>query len=208
MALPCWMRVILSVIYEVAAFLIHEPHATRDSPRTPCAFDGFSHTQPAEPLGLSDYLLTSLSNALGLELPRAVTILNGLPLATSLLLRLTEVIPSELILFFCITGMIFWLTCAFVCCVVIVCASGLLFRVLYWPPRAAVNWLTARVGTPPPVVRPPRVNAPPQRPQLPATRQAALSDEVRHFAPDVLAHNPTPNAPNSNRRSTRRNTGP
>lgn len=219
MALPCWMRVIVSVIYEVAAFLIHEPQSnSRDINRTPCAFDGFTshHDSSSESLGLSDYLLSSLSSALGLELPRAVTILNGLPLATSLLLRLTEVLPPELLLFFCITGMIFWVTCAILCVVLVVCTSGLLCSVVCWPPRTIVRWITSLLGrsaanSTPPRLRaaPPRQALPPNRPSrqaLPPNRPAALSDQAQTFVDDVRAHNPTVTPPGSRRRSQRHST--
>ena len=202
------MRVIVSVIYEVAAFLIHEPHAnSRDSTRTPCAFDGLTSTydNSRDSLGLSDYLLSSLSSALGLELPRAVTILNGLPLATSLLLRLTEVLPPELLLFFCITGMIFWLTCAVLCVVLVVCTSGLVCSVVCWPPRVIAQWLTALTGRPAANIPPPRIRAAPPRPALPPNRPAALSDQVQTFADDVRVHNPKATPPGSRRRSQRNN---
>ena len=205
------MRVVVSVIYEVAAFLVHEPHSNpRETPRSPCAFDGFTGQLPSasDNLGLSDYLLSSLSTALGLELPRAVTVLNGLPLATSLLLRLTEVLPSELILFFCLTGMIFWLVCACLCCVILVCTSGLLFQLVCRPPRAVAHWLTSWFANPPPSRRPPRLEAAPARPRLPPVRPAALSDEVRTFVEDVRAHNPISAPSDGRRRSARRSSRP
>lgn len=210
MALPCWMRVIISVIYEVAAFLVHEPHSAREVPRSPCAFDGFNPTQSTadESLGISDYMLSSISNALGLELPRAVTILNGLPLATSLLLRLTEVLPSELILFFCISGMIFWLACAMIGTVLIVVTSGLIFRFVCWPPRVLANWATQRFMTPPAPTPRPRVRAAPPQVALPPNPANVLSDEVRTFAPNVIAYNPPASSDEPLRRSTRRNTRP
>ena len=203
------MRVIISVIYEVAAFLIHEPHTTpRGTPRTPCAFDGLSgpYTPHSEALGLSDYLLSSLSSVLGLELPRAVTILNGLPLATSLLLRLTEVIPPELILFFCLTGMIFWILIVVVCLLLLVCTGGLLLRVLFAPPRVMLNWLLNTI-TPPEQLTPQALTQADLIPAaLPPNRPAALSDEVRSFADEVRVHNPATPPPFTLRRSARHHT--
>ena len=205
------MRVAVSVIYEVAAFLIHEPHSTsRGTPRTPCAFDGLPtpYTPRSEGLGLSDYILSSLSSMLGLELPRAVTILNGLPLATSLLLRLTEVIPSELILFFCISGMIFWILIAVVCLLLLVCTGGLLLRVVFVPPRVVASWLLSTIVPPEPTNPHALMQADLIPAALPPNRPAALSDEARSFADEVRAHNPATPPPSTLRRSARHNTRP
>ena len=205
------MRVILSVIYEITAFLVHEPNTSRSTPRSPCAFDHFgtASSEKEETLGLSDLLLTTLSSWVGVELPRAMTILNGLPLATSLLLRLTEVIPPELLLFFCVTGMVFWLVFALLLIIGATCMSGMFIRVFCWPSNAFSRLLN-RSNTPPPApARAIRARTTEQVPRpLPPPPRLALSDEAQHLMEDVRALNPGPTPPDTARLRPRRNTKP
>ena len=133
MALPRWMHMAMSVVYEVAAFLIEDPNALASLGSGPC-YNNLTVPRE-EPLRLSDYLLSYLSSLAGLELPRALTILNGLPLATSLLLRLTEVIPPELLLFLCVSGVVLWLIVFGLGALLVVLVIGVLCSGMSFPTR-------------------------------------------------------------------------
>ena len=205
MALPRWMHIAMSVVYEVAAFLIEDPSALASLGATPC-YDSLTSPR-GEPLRLSDYLLSYLSSLAGLELPRAITILNGLPLATSLLLRLTEVIPPELILFLCVSGVVLWLIVFGLGALLVVLVIGVLCSGMSFPTRLFRQRRIQSVGSttqealPPPEVTPPALEAHPSPP-------APLSSTVQAFIQDVNAHNPD-SPPNSARRKrTKKTTRP
>ena len=202
MALPNWMRVAMSIVYEVAAFLIEDPNAFSALGTAACYGNASNHRE--EPLRLSDHLLSYLSSLTGLELPRALTILNCLPLATSLLIRLTEVIPPELILFLCVSGVVFWMIVFGVGVLVTVVIIGILCSGTSFPTRLFRRTRVTdseefhQEALPPSRAIPPALEAE-------STPPASLSSTVQAFIQDVDAHNPE-SPPNSARKKRTKKT--
>ena len=95
------MKVIVNIVCEVAVSFVEEPNLSSTFNLTSCFNDALATHENS--IGLPDCVLSSLFSALSLELLRIVIILNSLPLATSLRLRLIEIIPSDLILFLCVS---------------------------------------------------------------------------------------------------------
>ena len=196
------MRLAISIVYEVTSFLIEDPSAFSLLGSAACY--GNVGAPREDPLRLSDYLLSYFSSLTGLELPRALTILNGLPLATSLLLRLTEVIPPELLLFLCVSGIVFWLIVfglSVLATVVIIGAvcCGLSFPTrLFRCTRSANPEPFRQEALPPSRAAPPALEAEPV-PSVP------LSSTVQAFIQDVDAHNPE-SPPNSARKKRTKKT--
>ena len=196
------MRVAMSIVYEVASFLIEDPSVFSLLGSAACY--GNVAAPREEPLRLSDYLLSYLSSLTGLELPRALTILNGLPLATSLLLRLTEVIPPELLLFLCVSGVVFWLIVfglgmlATVVIIGVVCCGFSFPTRLLRRTRATSPEPRRQEALPQPCAAPPALEAEPVPP-------VPLSSTVQAFIQDVDAHNPE-SPPNSARKKRTKKT--
>ena len=59
--------------------------------------------------GILDAALSFVATSVGLDLPRTLTIVDGLLVATAFLLRLTENVPAEVLLFLMVSGAVFWL---------------------------------------------------------------------------------------------------
>ena len=112
MALRDWLHLSLQLVHDLSHFLLFnsstEPIFSTPSstapPPTPTV-----HDQRAPSLStLAESSIHSFAEWLGFSLPRTVTVVTGLPVATVFLLRLTEVWPAEFLLFLCLSGLLAW----------------------------------------------------------------------------------------------------
>ena len=98
MATPIWMRLAFRLASEITAALSGE---TVDG----CYLTNPTYQQlPYEEQSFSDQLLTSIASTLGIGVAQPMTLFRELPIATTLLLKLTETIPSEVLLFLIVVG--------------------------------------------------------------------------------------------------------
>ena len=98
MATPIWMRLAFRLASEITAALSGE---TVDG----CYLTNPNYqTLPYEEQSFSDQLLTSIASILGIGVAQPMTLFRELPIATTLLLKLTETIPSEILLFLIVVG--------------------------------------------------------------------------------------------------------
>ena len=98
MATPIWMRLAFRLASEITAALSGE---TVDG----CYLTNPIYQQlPYEEQSFSDQLLTSIATTLGIGVAQPMTLFRELPIATTLLLKLTETIPSEVLLFLIVVG--------------------------------------------------------------------------------------------------------
>ena len=103
MALPCLAKVVLRLVSEITLFLLDEPchPSLRD-----CLLIRVPDVSDPSSSSIIDHILTQFANTLGLSLPRDLTLFGNIPTATAYLLRLTEVLPSELLLFLVVIGLV------------------------------------------------------------------------------------------------------
>ena len=113
MALPNWMHLVLRLIHDISHFLLfnatEEPtyQTTRPANATTIAPpESLSHSTIFS--GIGERTIDLVAGLLGVALPRAVTIVSDLPAATAALLRLTEIIPADVVLFLCLSGLLLW----------------------------------------------------------------------------------------------------
>ena len=114
MALIDWAHLGLQLVHDLSHFLLFgsltDPlpfsSSTTSTPRIVSSGDSVS-----SPLSnLTERTIDYIAGWVGISLPRAVTIVTGLPAATIFLLRLTEIVPPEFVLFLCLSGLIAWMT--------------------------------------------------------------------------------------------------
>ena len=110
MALPHWMNVTLRLVSNVAAFLLNDP-------QTECPLSSLSYEEryrnADSSAGILDTALSFVATSVGLDLPRTLTVVDGLSVATAFLLCLIENIPAEVLLFLMVSGAVFWLFIVF-----------------------------------------------------------------------------------------------
>ena len=112
MALMNWLHLTLQLVHDLSHFLLFgsfvEPNqSTHSSTVSPVTSADDRTTSPL----LSAFVESSFHSVagwLGFSLPRTVTVVTGLPVATVFLLRLTEVWPAEFLLFLCLSGLLAW----------------------------------------------------------------------------------------------------
>ena len=114
MALPTWMHVVLQLIHDISHFLLFNS-AEEPTYRTTTRPINATTVAPPESLGhpttfpgIGERTIDLVAGLLGVALPRAVTIVSDLPAATAALLRLTEIIPADVVLFLCLSGLLLW----------------------------------------------------------------------------------------------------
>ena len=101
MAMPRFIQLNLRIIADIARFLLQE-----DPPRCVSSTTPLISVEEVPPNAI-DRFLSFTASMLDINLPRAVTVYNELPVATAYLLKLTEVIPSEVILLLVMCGILF-----------------------------------------------------------------------------------------------------
>ena len=104
MAPSAWANAALRLILEVASFLLSD-----SSPLCPCeslvtTLDSLKTSPKTQ--NFVDRLLTSLATSLGLTMPTALSVYSGLPLATAYILKLTEIVPPEFVLWLIVCGLV------------------------------------------------------------------------------------------------------
>ena len=173
MALPRWMNVTLRLVSNVSAFLLNE-----SSPVCPLApveqRQVYSVTESSATL--IDSALGYVASSVGLNLPRTLAVVDGLSVATAFLLRLTESVPAEALLFLMVSGVVFWLTAVLLFAVGMVTIGGLLFTRLTRTTRQPVPPCPALPEAP--VRPPPTLEAPAEQP--------ALSDTARSLSSTIV----------------------
>ena len=96
MALPHWMNITLRLVSNVTSFLLNDPPAE-------CPLASLSHEEryrhSDSSAGILDAAFSFVATSVGLDLPRTLTVVDGLTVATAFLLRLTESVPAEVLLF-------------------------------------------------------------------------------------------------------------
>ena len=131
MALLYLMRFSLRVISSITEFLLNE-----DTPTCPIPHDTLvaSHTSD-EHSTIIDYTLSYLARHFDFSLPRTLTVFNELSPSTAFLIRLTEVIPSNIILV-----LVAWGLFSIVCVTSLsVCAGGYGVFLMFQYTRRAVH---------------------------------------------------------------------
>ena len=111
MAPSAWVNAALRLFIEIASFLLNEPSTT-------CPCDTFNSVFASpelvdKPSGFIDQFFSSIASAINLPLPRSLSVFSSLPTATAGLLRLTEIVPPEILLWLVLGGLILflWLVC-------------------------------------------------------------------------------------------------
>ena len=103
MAPSTWVNAALRLIIEIASFLSNDP-----SPLCPCESLSSivaSLEDTTSSYNFIDYAIGSIASAIGYTIPNHSTISTSLPLTTVYLLRLTEVIPPEFLLWIIVGGL-------------------------------------------------------------------------------------------------------
>ena len=100
------MNITLRLVSNVTAFLLNDPP-------TECRLSSLSHEERYRTTDSSasilDAALSFVATSVGLDLPRTLTVVDSLSVATAFLLRLTENVPAEVLLFLMVSGVVFWL---------------------------------------------------------------------------------------------------
>ena len=122
MALTDWAHLGLQLVHDLSHFLLFgslaEPRLSSRS-TTPAPATAFPEEfVPSLPPNLTERTIDYVAGWLGISLPRAVTIVTGLPAATVFLLRLTETVPAEFVLFLCLSGLVAWAAIFLVVCTI------------------------------------------------------------------------------------------
>ena len=111
MALTEWMHLVLRVVHDLSHFLLfgtlHDPTSVTTTP-TISPRTSFDNLTPTPLPSISERAIGLVAGAFGVVLPQAVTLVHGLPAATAVLLRLTEVLPADVVLFLCLSGLLLW----------------------------------------------------------------------------------------------------
>ena len=124
---------------------------------------------------------------MGLNLPRTLAVVDGLSAATAFLLRLTESVPAEVLLFLMVSGVVFWLIAVLLFAVGMVVIAGLLFTRITRTTQQPAPPCPALAEAP--VRHPSALEAPAEQP--------ALSDTARSLSSTIVP-------PRSNMRARRR----
>ena len=107
MALAGWMRMVVQVLHEILSLLMNDPNeVATDACMTSLNVAAISESSSFH---ITEALVTTLVDVLGLRVPPAVSVLTGLPVAVALLLRITEVIPADVLLFLIVSGICGWM---------------------------------------------------------------------------------------------------
>ena len=173
MALPRWMNVTLRLVSNVSAFLLNE-----SSPVCPLApvEQGQTYSVAESSATLIDSALGYVASSVGLNLPRTLAVVDGLSVATAFLLRLTESVPAEVLLFLMVSGAVFWLIAVLLLAVGMVTIGGLFFTRLTRTTRQPVPPCPALPEVP--VRHPSTLEAPAEQP--------ALSDTARSLTNTIV----------------------
>ena len=111
MALTEWMHLVLRVVHDLSHFLLfgtlHDPAPVSTTP-TISPRSSLDNLSPTPSPSISERAIGLVAGAFGIVLPQAVTLVHGLPAATAVLLRLTEVLPADVVLFLCLSGLLLW----------------------------------------------------------------------------------------------------
>ena len=107
MALPHWMNITLRLVSNVTSFLLNDPPSE-------CPLASLSHEEryrnSDSSAGILDAALSFVATSVGLDLTSyTLTVVDSLSVATAFLLRLTENVPAEVLLFLIVSGAVFWL---------------------------------------------------------------------------------------------------
>ena len=170
MAPSAWANAALRLIIEVASFLLNDNSSLCPYETLTSLFNSLKSSSTSQ--GLVDQLLSSLASTLSLPLPQSLFAFSGLPVATAYILRLTEVIPPEFVLWIIICGLIFVLLVSFG--MIFAVLIGLVFLVL----RCTLSTGNSHRVTSTPTTSdsaPPASSAPP------------LSDTAQIIAPTVAS---------------------
>ena len=211
MALPAWMHLVLRLIHDLSHFLLFNDADQLSHPSVPSVHA--TTVAPPESLrhstlfpGIGERTIDLVAGLLGVALPRAVTIVSDLPAATAALLRLTEVIPADVVLFLCLSGLLLWSTLFVVFSGVVALLTFRLLnrlkQVLLGPSRGAVTFAPDAVLLPEsdeePSTRTLRSNAralfhqrhvTPGITDTPRRTPIAFSDAAISLSDTVAAHN-------------------
>ena len=173
MALPRWMNVTLRLVSNVSAFLLNE-----SSPVCPLApaEQGQVYSITESSATLIDSALGFVASSVGLNLPRTLAVVDGLSVATAFLLRLTESVPAEVLLFLMVSGVVFWLIAVLLFAVGVVTIGGLFFTRLTRTTRQTAPPCPALPEAP--VRHPSTLEAPAEPP--------ALSDTARSLSSTIV----------------------
>ena len=218
MALPDWMLIVLRIIHDLSHFLLFgtladvdpEPVPAPSLPPTP-----FQDVSPTTTPSFRERTLNFLVTSLGITLPHSVTIIQGLPTATAVLLRLTEIIPADVVLFLCLTGIVVWIAVVSGGALFILWGSIRLVRSFGQPLSASATLSVPTFTEEPdaPITAPPALPTTPTFPHLPhahaspalpptpaARTPLPLSDAAQSLTGLVLANNQCPTNVTSRRR--------
>ena len=193
MALIDWAHLGLQLVHDLSHFLLFgsltDPlpfsSSTTSTPRIIPSGDSV----PSLSSNLTERTIDYLAGWLGISLPRAVTIVTGLPAATIFLLRLTETVPPEFVWFLCLSGLIAWMI---VILVVGTIPFVLVMRALVrwcWRPRASSTVVTF---APDHVTIPDTEDTPPSTPgQLFHSSSLPLTADASALGHPALTQSPT-----------------
>ena len=182
MAPSTWVNAALRLIIEVASFLSNNP-----SPLCPCESLSFlvaSLENTTSSYNIIDYIIGSIASFIGYTIPSAASANTSLPLTTVYLLRLTEVIPPEFLLWIIIGGL-----SGFVLSIFGLLVLGFIFFGFSAYRCMKSTWNYFRPSRQRSVRRPRSLDShTPRTPQqLTIPTRPALSDTARTLAPSVAA---------------------
>ena len=100
------MNITLRLVSNVSSFLLNDPPA--ECPLASLSYEERYRNSDSS-TGILDAALSFVATSVGLDLPRTLTIVDELSVATAFLLRLTENVPAEVLLFLIVSGAFFWL---------------------------------------------------------------------------------------------------
>ena len=188
MALSCLTTTALRIISEVTSFLLNDP--CHPSLRECLLIHVPTSASDTSPLSVTAQVMSYFMNLLDISLPRELTVFGELPLSTSYLLRLTEVVSPDLVLFLVVLGLTSLLCVPCVISLIMLCCCMKQMLRL-----TILNSNQIRDSTPiTPMSENLHLTAPSSTP--------ALSDLARALAPTVAANNLE--TPPLSRRSRRR----
>ena len=182
MAPSTWVNAALRLIIEIASFLSNDP-----SPLCPCESLSSivaSLENTTSSYNFIDYVLGSIASAIGYTIPSTSTISTSLPLTTVYLLRLTEVIPPEFLLWIIIGGLT-----GFVFSVFGLLLLGIIFFGFSAYQCTQSTWRYFRPSRQRTVCQPQSLNGQSshQSRSITTPQRPVLSDTARTLAPSVAA---------------------
>ena len=220
MALPVWMQLVLQLVHGLSHFLLFgtfdEPTANNSDPNPSAPLTSSDSTLSSSSSPLSSRTVDFLATVFGFTLPRDVTIVHGLPTATAVLLKLTEILPPEVVLFLVLSGLTAWLFLGIILVtfvLIVICRRFVFTRLIGRVSLPIVSFAAADVivsepeeneDNTEPIPRP--LPSPPVRPTLPPAprrRVLPLSDAALALSGTVAAHNCSPVVPSLPRRGRR-----